>query len=681
MKLFTILTVLLVSMAAVAETPDTTSVETLAKAANELHIMEQQAFAREFPYLKMQSQTDFSDYDQTYYDLNFDIRIHPNILEGTVTGYFRSKKDGLDSIDLNFDSREDLTPWQDLTVTGNVASWGLSNWLLHIKLDRSYDIGETFSLTVHYAGIPRSSGFKGFGFDSVSTGRSEYLVVATLSEPFMARTWWPSKDDPADKMDSVRISGTVPADFTLASNGVLESVTDHGDSSRTFVWKEKYPITTYLVSLAAANYTTFSDSFEYAPGKSMPIDYFVYPSVYKTAVEAFKPIPDMLKVYSDAFGLYPFIDEKYGQAQFQWNGGMEHQTCTSIGPVTTSWETGYAHELSHQWFGDLVTCKDWENIWMNEGFASYCEAIWIEQSRGEQAYHDYLNALLPNMTTWAKQAIYRYTVDNPYYIFDLTVYDKGSWVLHMLRHVLGDSTFFHILRAYPNDPRFRFGNVTTEQFRDFCEEKTGRDLHWFFYQWIYEPYYPVYDWGYTLTTSGEQQFLALEIKQTQSEQGYEQFYKMPIDIRLDYVDSTTQTVVIWDSLGAQTFYIPLEKPLRNISFDPDNWILKKVRNAGVPIPPPDVPLTFELKQNYPNPFNGTTTIFYSLDRPGDVLLTIYDVTGEKVRTLVNRYQDEGWYYPKWDGRDDRGQAVASGIYVYRLRFAGKDVARKMAFIR
>ncbi len=620
-------------------------------------------------------------WDAVYYDLNLTISISPDNLQGTVTGRFRSTVDNLQAITLNFDSREDIVPWQGLQVSGNISSWTHANWLLSVQLDRAYNRGEFFDITVRYAGVPRSSGLKGFGFDRNTYGDP---VISTLSEPYQARTWWPCKDDPEDKADSVRLTITVPKPLLAASNGVLVSESDNGNGTRTFVWKESYPITSYLVSLAISNYATFTDQYEYAPGRFLPLVYYVYPAQLNTARTAFATLPGMLRIYSERFGAYPFLTEKYGHAVFEWGGAMEHQTLTSIGAVRSDWEYIYAHELSHHWFGNLVTCQNWGDIWLNEGFASYSEALYVEALRGKQAYQDYLNGRLAILASWGVEPVYRYRTDDPWYIFHRTVYYKGSWVLHMLRRVLGDSVFMNILREYPNDPAFKFKTATTAQFRDYCEQVSGRELDWFFQQWIYEPYYPVYEWGTATISSAGGNSLFMKIEQTQSRVSadYDHLYKMPLEVEIVFLDRTTERFTVWDSLQVQTFELPLRATPAAVRLDPENWVLKEARRVQLTdlASRDEVVRRFSLSQNYPNPFNAGTVIRYELPQSAAVELAIYDLQGKKIYAFPTAAQAAGSHTVMWEGKDQAGSQVASGVYVYRLKMGGQVQVRKMILV-
>ncbi|MBI4719680.1 MAG: M1 family metallopeptidase, partial [Chitinivibrionia bacterium] len=338
-----------------------------------------------------------------------------------------------------------------------------ANDLLTVSLPAPLSQGEAFSLTVYYSGHPDYS-YGAFGFSSFNG----LPMIWSLSEPFGARSWWPCKDVPSDKADSVDVRITVDSSLIVASNGTLLGVTDN-TSTKTYHWHEGYPISTYLVSVAIHPYTTFSDWYRYSPTDSMEVQFYVFPSHYGVVQPTYALTVDMIEAFADLFGEYPFLDEKYGHAEFTWGGGMEHQTITSLGGWS---EYLIAHELSHQWWGDMITCDDFHHIWLNEGFATYAEALWSEYAYGMEQYHLDMQAA----EYFGAGTIYVDDTSDWNRIFHSGLsYNKGSWVLHMLRHVVGDSTFSHILKTYYADTRYQYGTATTEEFRDLCEAESGMD--------------------------------------------------------------------------------------------------------------------------------------------------------------------------------------------------------------
>ncbi|MCX6831770.1 MAG: M1 family metallopeptidase [candidate division Zixibacteria bacterium] len=245
--------------------------------------------------------------------------------------------------------------------------------------------GGQFTVQTFYQGHPVEGGFQAFAFEIVQS----QTLVSTLSEPYLARTWWPCKDYPDDKADSADIIVTYPSGMFCTSNGTMVSDVVNG-SARTTSWKVRYPITTYLISLTMSNFKHWRDWMKYTATDSMPVDYWVFPNDSAAARTGYAPTVLMLDTLSRIFGLYPFIDEKYAMSAFNWGGAMEHQTNTSIirGYYAQSM---IVHEMGHQWWGDMITCRDWHHIWMNEGFASYVEALWFESLGGFADLRSYMN--------------------------------------------------------------------------------------------------------------------------------------------------------------------------------------------------------------------------------------------------------------------------------------------------
>jgi aminopeptidase N len=498
---------------------------------------------------------------QTGYDVSFyslDLSIDPSAetisgaveISGSVTAAF------LSTVDIDLDDNMTVSA---VTWTGGTLSFTHPEDLLVVTLDRTYTQGELFSFTVHYSGTPDPS-YGAFGFDT----HNGDPMIWSLSEPFGARCWWPCKDVPSDKADSVDVRITVPEALVVASNGTLLSETDNG-ATKTYYWRERYPISTYLVSVAIHPYVVYSDWYRYAPSDSMEIKFFVFPDHYSAVQPTYAMTKDMITVFADLFGEYPFLDEKYGHAEFTWGGGMEHQTITSLG----SWnEYLIAHELAHQWWGDMVTCDDFHHVWLNEGFATYSEALWSEAVYGVAQYQEDME----NAQYFGPGTIYVPNTDDWNRIFHSGLsYNKGSWVLHMLRHVVRDSDFFEILRTYYADSRYQYATVTTEQFRDLCEEVSGMELDWFFHEWIYEERYPMYSYDWTFSPNGGLYNVALTLRQLQTNFTF----TMPVDVTITTTAGDT-TVVVWNDLPLQEFTLTVQGEPTAVALDKDQWILRTI---------------------------------------------------------------------------------------------------------
>lgn len=307
----------------------------------------------------------------------------------------------------------------------------------------------------------------------------------------------------------------------------------------------------------------------------MPVHYYVFPEHYNEAVAGCARTVDMVEFLSEKLGQYPFIKEKYAMSEIGFYGGIENQTNTVMGGLSPAWEMVILHELSHQWFGDMITCKDWHHGWVNEGFASYCEALYWEFLYGHNAYHEYMNML----KFLRDGALYLNDVTDPFNVFISIIYDKGAWVLHMLRGVLGDSSFFDILKSYATDPRFIYKNADTEDFQLVCEEKYGSSLEWFFHQWVYELGHPIYSFCWETSGLGNgQQRIEVLINQIQT-QG--PIFKMPLDITL-VIDGTEITHSLMIDKQTETFEFIVDAIPQQVILDKDDLVLKEVAEIAAP---------------------------------------------------------------------------------------------------
>jgi len=495
------------------------------------------------------------NYDATYYDLDLTLDPSTQVVSGTVTMSARARGT-LASADLDLLANMTVSA---CTAGGAPASFTHTGDIVTITLDRTYADGETFSVTITYSGTPDAS-YGAFGFDM----HNGSPMIWSLSEPYGARSWWPCKDVPSDKADSVDVHITAPDTLVTASNGTLRSITTSPGSKTTW-WHESHAIATYLVSVAVHPYTQYSDWYRYTPTDSMEIQFFVFPDHFTSVQPTYAEVKNMLGVFSGLFGEYPFVDEKYGHAEFLWGGGMEHQTLTSLGGW---WESVIAHELGHQWWGDMITCRTFHHIWLNEGFATYCEALWDDATYGRAAY----TADMAAAKYLGPGTVYVADTTSVNRIFDSSLsYNKASWVLHMLRHVVGDSTFFDCLRAYHNDPRYEYGTATTEQFRDVCASVAGMNLDWFFQEWIYGEYYPAYafQWNPAPASGGYDVTVTIDQQQTTG------LFRMPVDVTLQ-MPAGDSTFVVWDSLATQQFVLHVAQVPTGVLLDKDEWILRTV---------------------------------------------------------------------------------------------------------
>jgi len=433
----------------------------------------------------------------------------------------------------------------------------------HKKTNLSINIIEplpdTFKLKIKYEGKPKSFGPYGFVFGEVN----KQSLVYTLNQPEYASAWFPCNDIPSDKaMLEIRIRNK--KENISVSNGKLIQI-DEDETHKTYHWKTFYPISTYLIALYSAPYEYFTDEWIYN-SDTLSVEYYVMPEHLENARKDFAMHNDMLNYFSDTFGEYPFMKEKYGVAEFLWNfGAMEHQTMTGIGYTFVSgnnfFRDIYAHEMAHQWWGNAVGLKSWDDIWLSEGFATYSEALYNEYKFGRDALRSFMLSKFDENFTGTL-----YSPDN---LFSSLVYDKGAWVLHMLRYEVGDTIFINILRKYFED--FKYSAASVYDFKDVCEQVSEKDLHKFFDQWLFTGDDQIkIEYSYDITEKDKIFLLNITTEQIQS--GYLE-YHFPIEFMVIYEDGSEDIVKTYiNSRMQKTEFKSIKKP-KDIIPDPFNWLL------------------------------------------------------------------------------------------------------------
>ncbi len=633
-------------------------------ARNEIVQSERKAFERKLTFTKVAYPSD-PNYDVQYYKLDVSVTHTPKFISGVVTLNAKSLLDSLTLVKI--DLQNTLTV--DSIISGSKLSFQHVSDIITTQLEKVYKLNELFSLKIYYHGTPGSSGFGSFETSLHSGAKTIY----TLSEPYGASDWWPCKDTPADKADSADVWIRCDSSLKAISNGRLIGVANNKDGTFTWKWQERYPIAQYLISMAISNFAEYQQYFNYSKTDSMQVIHYIYPELLNQNKVNLGLTTNMLQVFSDKFGLYPYIKEKYGHASFGWGGGMEHQTITSLGGSYLSIDL-ISHELAHQWFGDKVTCKDWQNIWLNEGFATFCEAVYAEATGGKSSYNAYVAASMDR----AKRAIgsiYVKDISNVGQIFDSNrSYEKGGTVLHMLRGIVGDEKFFKLMRDYIDDPRYAYNVATTEDFQGVAESVYGSSLDYFFKEWIYGENFPTYTVKWNTSSSGNgNSIVNLSIAQVKN--STPQFFTMPIQINIKSSVGDTLITVFNNQLN-QGFSVVVNGTVSAIQFDPNNFILK---NASVAVGVEDQNLVidkFELFQNYPNPFNPETVIKYQLPVKNFVSLKVFDVLGKEVAILVNQENEAGLHEVKFDA-----SALSSGIYFYVLQSGNFTSNKKLLLLK
>lgn len=517
--------------------------------------------------------------DVLSYDISFDVDPAIRFLSGTTVIRVAGFAPRTTSLALDLDDAFTVTA---STRDGLDVTPAHAGGKLVIPFEPPLGATDRATLSVSYRGIPPAASAVDFWQHAGG------WAATSVAEPFLARTFWPCVDDPKDKAVAT-VHATVPAGYVAASAGAV-SVADAGGGRSTYTWKLPQAISTYLVSLNVANYVTVEDTYTALDGRKMPIRSYLLPEYAEGNVARLSEIKNHIATQASMFGEYPFLDTKYGIVAASFPGGMEHPTLTSIGSsilanTARDITTLLVHELTHDWWGDRVTMRTWDDIWLNEGFATYGEVLYLEKALGfapgstlATSYDDglYGGRLAPAV------------VADPADPFKNTgaVYYKGARALHMLRRLVGDATFFPALRAYGD--AHAWGTATRGELRDGFERASGLDLKQFFDQWVETPFRPIL--RATYRTSADASTVTLTVTQTQGHTvvhpvagpNDKPYYVFPLPVRITYLDGTTYDVIL-DLDGVTTSVTlpnPSKKFVAGIALDPEKDLLKIVEMTG-----------------------------------------------------------------------------------------------------
>lgn len=506
------------------------------------------------------------NYDVLNYKLVQNIDMSNRVINAETFITVKSSVNGLNIINFDFFGMTiDGVYREGKSLTYSVDT---QNGYITVNLDRPFNTGENFTVQVNYHGRPTA----GLTFSG--------SYAFTVTEPNDAHCWFPCYDDPSDKADTSEMQITVPDNYYVASNGKLMDVfQDPINKTKTYHWFESHPIATYLISIACYPYIIVDGQYH-----GMPCLGYVDQGMKDRATVSLQHQDDMLECYYERFGIeFPFIDEKYANAGVPLSGGMENETCTAMGNVffngNNSYDWIFAHESAHSWWGDSITCRTWKDIWLNEGFATYCDALFAEWFSGWDAFYRRMQSF--KQAYFNEDAKHRYAIYDPEDMWNATVYEKGGWVLHMLRHVIGDDKFFSMMNDYGET--YKYKTAITSEFETKAEDHYRSDLSWFFDEWIYKAGYPEYEWEWwqDSVSSKSAGKIHIHVVQVQKTDDKTPLFKMPIDFKL-VKENGDETVVLWNDQKDQEFVIDYSEKVSDIQFDPYGWLLCKM-SAGVGI--------------------------------------------------------------------------------------------------
>jgi len=495
--------------------------------------------------------------DAIHYRLQVILTANSNVVRGETEILFQFNADGVREIALDFVGMKT----DQVMEEERPAKYTHAGEKLQVALNGDYRRGDRCRITVKYHGQPS---------DGLIIKKNKYGDFAFFADnwPNRAHHWFPAIDHPYDKATAEFIV-TAPADYDVIANGRMIEKRSLQNGEELTHWLEETPIPTYCMVIGATQFAILNVGEVQRVGADVPVHYYLFPKDRDKGLKGYGRVREIIEFYSDLVGPYPYEKLALVQSSTRY-GGMENASNIFLAENAFR-EHLNAHEIAHQWFGDSVTESDWHHLWLSEGFATYFANLFAERFEGRDKF---VQLMLKDKEDYLKQyakdprPVYDPAITDLMKLLNANNYQKGGWVLHMLRHIMGDEKFFAGIRDYYRTYRDR--NALTEDLQRVMEFHFGQPLAWFFKQWIYEPGYPQLDAVWRWNDGAKE--LTLQIEQTQAQT----LFRLPLEVEFNF-DKTSTRENVTVSERSQNFSFKLAARPQKLTLDPDEWVLKVLR--------------------------------------------------------------------------------------------------------
>ena len=565
------------------------------------------------------------NYDVSFYHLDLNVSDTSTYISGSTTIFIKIISASEQSIVFDYSSQ---LVTDSVVVSNLIADYTHESNEITITPPQVINEGDVVPVTIYYHGLGKN--YQADGIFNRYASSWDKNVTWTLSEPFGAYSWFPCKQSLTDKADSVYVFLSTDKTLKAGSNGLLTAEVPLPGERVRYEWKSRYPIAYYLISLTISDYMDYSFYVKERNGiDSILIQNYIYnDSNYLDQNKAsIDKTGDLMLLYSDLFGPYPFNKEKYGHCVAPFSGGMEHQTMTTL--VNFSFLL-VAHELAHQWFGDYITCATWQDIWINEGFASYAEYLACQYLLSQ----DDADRWIINSTDYVKSSpggsvyVPADQAKSEGRIFDSRLsYKKGAAIIHMIRQETNnDSLFFNILQTFVE--KYKNGNVTGNDFKEHVESKTNLNFDQFFNQWYFGQGYPIHSirWHHKNDS--------LYISSLQTVSSVTPFFNVLLEFKA--VGENTDTIISFRQEQAfEEWQIYLPGNITSLQADPNHWLLIDLSDINI-LPDIQHETGFTI---VPNPAKDMIRI--RLDQPiGNYTILLTNSAGKILMKRQSSFQNE-----------------------------------------